>query len=247
MKDQGITMGANIRELRKKRGISARVLAEAVNISTPFVYDIENGRTLPSVPVLNAIAQYFGVTTDYLMGLNEPGAPSSADKQTAASDNEAASHPNDPRVIPLTNCRRVPLLSPEATAHCGGGCSFFEITSDSTEFIICTPDELGSPIDDLRPPFAVSSEGNCLQSSGISDGDKLVVNPAVEVRDFNVCVICWRDHLSAKRIRKLQNGDIELRSDNGVTVVPADDVENGLFEIWGKVISIHRKLRHNVF
>lgn len=233
-----------VKAKRLALGMSQEQLGQKIGVSLHSIFRLEKGTREPDIDELQALAEALNVPIGYLLGLDDM---SQEDKQTAAPDDGTALYPNDPRVIPLTNCRRVPLLSPEATAHCGGGCSFFEITSDSTEFIICTPDELGSPIDDLRPPFAVSSEGNCLQSSGISDGDKLVVNPAVEVRDFNVCVICWRDHLSAKRIRKLQNGDIELRSDNGVTVVPADDVENGLFEIWGKVISIHRKLRHNVF
>lgn len=232
-------IGEMLKRARKARGLTQAELADIIGVARQTISLWECGEMMPSVNYVKELVQVLKVPLSSLFDV--------PDKKETAPNDEAASYPNDPRVIPLTNCRRVPLLSPEATAHCGGGCSFFEITSDSTEFIICTPDELGSPIDDLRPPFAVSSEGNCLQSSGISDGDKLVVNPAVEVRDFNVCVICWRDHLSAKRIRKLQNGDIELRSDNGVTVVPADDVENGLFEIWGKVISIHRKLRHNVF
>ncbi|EEX48646.1 helix-turn-helix domain-containing protein [Jonquetella anthropi] len=238
----GQELKKRLRAAREAAGVTQKTVSETLGISKMTIVRWES-LDAPNEPTASQLVQLASLYGTSVAALTAEATP--ADKKEAAPDDGTALYPNDPRVIPLTNCRRVPLLSPEATAHCGGGCPFHEITSDATEYILCTPDELGSPIDDLRPPFAVPSEGDCLESVGVYDGDKLIINPAAEIRDFDICVVCWRDSLSAKRICK-RNGTIELRSDSGVMIVPEDDIDNGLFSVWGKVISTHRRIRHGI-
>jgi len=47
--------------------------AEALGTSEPTVYRIESGQT-PSVPTLKRWAELCGVSTDYLLGVNQPEA-----------------------------------------------------------------------------------------------------------------------------------------------------------------------------
>ena len=66
-----ITIGQNIKTLRKKRGITQEGLASALNVSSQAVSKWENGIGLPDITLLPALAGFFGVSTDELLGYNE--------------------------------------------------------------------------------------------------------------------------------------------------------------------------------
>lgn len=55
-----------LKDLREKRGISIRKLAEQVGISHTQISRIERGEQAMSVPHAVALADYFGVSVDYL-------------------------------------------------------------------------------------------------------------------------------------------------------------------------------------
>lgn len=57
-----------LKELRTNRGISARQLADSVGCSHTKISKIERGEQKISTPQAIAIAEYFGVTVDYLLG-----------------------------------------------------------------------------------------------------------------------------------------------------------------------------------
>ena len=65
-----IKMGAKIRALRKQRGISQEVLAQALGVSFQAVSKWETATTLPDVALIPAIASFFGVSTDELFDMN---------------------------------------------------------------------------------------------------------------------------------------------------------------------------------
>ena len=60
-----------IRELRLERKISQKVLAAAIGISQSVLCDYENERADPTARVIILLSKYFGVTTDYLLGLTD--------------------------------------------------------------------------------------------------------------------------------------------------------------------------------
>ena len=58
-----------LKELRAEKRITQEQLAEAVGLERSSIGKYEgNQNVVPSVEILNAIADYFGVTTDYLLG-----------------------------------------------------------------------------------------------------------------------------------------------------------------------------------
>lgn len=61
-------LGKNIYELRRKRGITQEELAAELGVTAAAVSKWEKGATLPDVLMVCAIADYFGVTTDELLG-----------------------------------------------------------------------------------------------------------------------------------------------------------------------------------
>ncbi len=60
-----------LQELRKSRGMTQEELAEALFVSRTAVSKWESGRGYPSIDSLKAIAQYFSVTIDSLIGSDE--------------------------------------------------------------------------------------------------------------------------------------------------------------------------------
>jgi len=63
-------LGKVIRELRTEFEISQIQLAKALGVSKQSVSNWENENILPSIEMLARIANYFGVTCDYLLEMD---------------------------------------------------------------------------------------------------------------------------------------------------------------------------------
>lgn len=70
VKDAGL-LGSRIKELRKEKGLRQSELATTLHVSQQAVGSWETGRTVPGADTLNVLADYFNVTTDYLLGRPE--------------------------------------------------------------------------------------------------------------------------------------------------------------------------------
>lgn len=55
-------------ELRSEKGLSQRKIAERFNISQSTYNNWENSKTQPSISQLLSLAEFFGVSVDYLLG-----------------------------------------------------------------------------------------------------------------------------------------------------------------------------------
>ncbi len=62
-------------ELRKEKNMTQQRLAIELGIDQASVSSYESGRHLPSVDVLVKLALFFGVSTDYLLGLTDVRTP----------------------------------------------------------------------------------------------------------------------------------------------------------------------------
>ena len=56
-----------LRELRKQRGLTMKELGEKIGVSESTISLYETGRRSPSYEILLKIAEYFGVSVDYLL------------------------------------------------------------------------------------------------------------------------------------------------------------------------------------
>ena len=62
-----------IASLRKQKGITQQALAESVGLKKQAINMIENSQRACSIEILCALADYFDVSTDYLVGrTNKP-------------------------------------------------------------------------------------------------------------------------------------------------------------------------------
>ena len=60
--------GELLSELRKDRNMTQRDLAQVLYVTTGTISNYENGAHFPDVEKLIDISEFFGVTTDYLLG-----------------------------------------------------------------------------------------------------------------------------------------------------------------------------------
>ena len=65
-----MNIGKQILELRKQKNITQEELAAPLGVTAAAVSKWENGYTLPDILMLCALADYFGITTDELLGRN---------------------------------------------------------------------------------------------------------------------------------------------------------------------------------
>ena len=64
-------LGEKIKYLRKEKGIGQNLLAQELGVSNASISYWETGKQIPSAEVVYKIAIYFGVSTDYLLGIKE--------------------------------------------------------------------------------------------------------------------------------------------------------------------------------
>ena len=60
-----------LKELRQEKDLSTRQLAKEINVSHVSISKWECGFTIPTIENLLALAKYFDVSADYLLGLED--------------------------------------------------------------------------------------------------------------------------------------------------------------------------------
>ncbi|WHY76266.1 helix-turn-helix transcriptional regulator [Neobacillus sp. WH10] len=68
MSDTKKIFGERLRKLRRDRGMEVKDLAFKLSLAPTTIYGYENGSRGPDVDILKVIADFFNVTTDYLLG-----------------------------------------------------------------------------------------------------------------------------------------------------------------------------------
>ncbi len=60
-----------LKDLRTERNLSLRQLAELINTSYSAIEKWENQSRVPNAEAVVTLAKFFGVSTDYLLGLTD--------------------------------------------------------------------------------------------------------------------------------------------------------------------------------
>ena len=66
-----MNISENIRQLRIAKGINQVELAKELGVTKQCVSNWENDNILPSIEMLIKIADFFGVSTDFLLGITK--------------------------------------------------------------------------------------------------------------------------------------------------------------------------------
>lgn len=78
---KGMRLGERLAELRGDRGLTQKDLSEQLHISSSSISAYETGARLPSIETVFDFAEYFDVTTDYLLGRTDNSVSPSVLKQ----------------------------------------------------------------------------------------------------------------------------------------------------------------------
>ena len=63
--------GQRLRAAREQKGISQKSVAELLGVTRTQISDIENGKTGTSMARLVTLAEFYHVSTDYLLGITD--------------------------------------------------------------------------------------------------------------------------------------------------------------------------------
>ena len=143
------------------------------------------------------------------------------------------------RKISMEDWIRVPIVSREWTACCGNGISAAEITNMDEGFVLVDRAKFYR-FDDMRRPFAIWCDGDCLESAGIKDGYLAVINPAEDVMPGAIALVSIGNSLSLKRVNFMPNGDVILRSDHGPRRLTPEQMEADEFCVIGVLADVHQ-------
>ena len=207
-----------LKTLRYKAGYTQSQLAERIGISTQGYQKYEYGQAMPAPDKIKPLAEALNVTPEYLLAIiNKPSTPGGGVR------------------IDHENMIDVPVLSREVVACCGDGIGMMDITSGAEPGVQIPRSRLHR-YDDLRPPYIIYADGDCLESAGIDSGDQIVINPAEEPMQGSVALVSLYGMLSLKIIYRLGGGVICLRSDRGDQRLTPEDQDAADFFIVGVLV-----------
>lgn len=63
--------GDRLKKLRKEHNLTQEDIANMFNVTKNAVYSWEVGKSQPSIEIIKQLAQYFGVTIDYLLNFTQ--------------------------------------------------------------------------------------------------------------------------------------------------------------------------------
>ena len=75
-------------ELRKEKGLNQVGLGLKLHISQKMISAYENGMHQPNIEILKEMARFFGVSTDYLVGLSDIRLPAERLTREGLRENE---------------------------------------------------------------------------------------------------------------------------------------------------------------
>ena len=89
---------ARIRELRERREIAQKALAIDLGVSQATVSNWESGHKVPSARSTRRLADYFGVSMDYLMGYDDTEPVQTSEEQKKTRPPKKEDGPENERV-----------------------------------------------------------------------------------------------------------------------------------------------------
>lgn len=221
-------LGKNLEKIRENAKLSRRELGQLINVGQNTIWRWEHGEREPSLEKIQALAVALNVSVSDLMDREE---------NKKAPTNEGEGKKQNIRFV--GDMMRVPVVSREMTACCGPGIGAMDVTSESEEPVWISRSELRA-YDDLRPPFAIYADGDCLASDDIKSEDKVIINPAEEAQNGSIVLVRMYGMLSLKRYYRLPNDTVVLRSDDGEQRLTPKKQEDADFTIIGVMIGFFR-------
>ena len=160
-----------IQNLILKHNISVNKLSQEIGLNKTFFSDWKSGKAKPSAEALSKLADYFGVSVDYLLGRDEAPTQSIFDAF--------------PSIRPVTK-RRIPMLGEIA---CG---TPIYANEDRESYV-----ELGT---DLDVDFCLTAKGDSMIGARIHSGDIIFCKSQNMVNNGEIAAVIIGDEVTLKRV-----------------------------------------------
>lgn len=85
---------ARLRELRKNKGLKQRELGKLLSLSGVAISLYETGKRQPDTETLRKLANFFGVSTDYLLGETDDPNPSKSEDVSILTEKDLEKMPS---------------------------------------------------------------------------------------------------------------------------------------------------------
>lgn len=160
-----------LKELRNAKGLYQKDIANELNIAISTYSYWEQGKIEPDNTTLKKLADYFGVSVDYLLGCDEQPTQSIFDTY--------------PNIRPVAR-RRVPMLG-------GVACGEPIYTNEDRESYV----EIGT---DLNVDFCLTARGDSMIGARIRSGDIVFCRAQDMVNNGEIAAVIIGDEATLKRV-----------------------------------------------
>lgn len=201
-----MTFGERLKMLRAEKGKTLETVGSAVGVTRQYLSNVEHDYKTPGKNVIGALADYFGVTVDYMMGKTDIRNSYGYDSvyQKGYEDGSRCMDAMD----------KIPLYDP---ISCGTGAWVDEIPS---EFVGLPDGYLKTSL----PLFANEADGDSMMPT-IHPDDLLIFGKTEDLDSGQIGAFSFNGEYYCKRFRR-SGGQIWLHSDNPAydpILVTADD------------------------
>lgn len=181
------TFSQRLRTLRTENKLSQQSLSEELGVSKSSINMYERGEREPNFETVAAIAGFFGVDTDYLLG------------RSSYKNKEEWLTANAPRQTPET--RRVPLLG--------------EIACGEPIFTNEEQGSYAEPGNGVRADFCLRAKGDSMIGARIMDGDLVFIRNQPMVENGEIAAVIIDDTATLKRVYFYpEEGMLSLSAEN---------------------------------
>ncbi len=211
------TFKERLSDLCEASPLSDTELADKLKISKQTLSAWKCGVRSPKEPTIIAIAQYFNVAIDWLMGFDVPMYPAMTSSIPAGA-------------LPITR-QHVPMLG---TIHAG------EPTFADSDFESYV--EVGAAV---HCDFALRVVGDSMINARILDGDIVFIRRQDTVAEGEIAAVLIDDETTLKRVRFLPGNMLMLQAENPKyqPIIIGGDSETRNVRILGKAVAFQSDVR----
>lgn len=221
------TFRERLTELCIESPYSDTELAAKLKVSKQTLSAWKSGTRSPKENTIIAIAQYFGVTVQWLMGFDVPKKNEALDFALLL-DSSGSMYAN---LEPLPITHRVPLLG---TIACGDPIT----AEENIEGYVDAPVE-------KKCHFALRCKGDSMINARIMDGDIVFIRQQDTVNDGEIAAVLIDDEATLKRVHFLPQGMLMLQAENPKypPIYIGGDDETRNVRILGKAVAFQSDIR----
>ena len=162
-----------LKMLRKSENLTQKELAQKLGVSLSAISMYECGKREPDFETLEAIADYFNVNMNYLLGKGD----TSSQIPTAAN------------IIPLPLASSIPLVGNIA-------CGEPILAEENIEGYVKAPAY-------CEGSFALRCKGDSMTGARIMDGDIVIIRQQSDIDDGEIAAVLIEDEATLKRVYKM--------------------------------------------